>query len=174
MIGQIYTVAFAFSRNVAGAPNPATATVSAGGQTFDVSAANDGSFGSGHAMRWQTGSFNFTGNGSPTTLALAATHGGNGGVFFDKISVTTGGIQVTAVPEPATWALTILGFGLTGAVLRRQRALAVGAVGADAPPAQRDQGEVPAGGRGFYPGRIAEWAATPSPASRELPQGVHL
>lgn len=28
-----------------------------------------------------------------------------------------------AVPEPATWALTILGFGLTGAALRRRRSI---------------------------------------------------
>lgn len=125
VLGQIYNVSFAFSRNVAGAPDPATATVSAGGRSFDVSAANDGSFGSGYAMRWQTASFSFTGNGSPTSIVLAATQGGNGGVFFDKVSVATDGIRVAAVPEPAMWTLTILGFGLTGAALRRQRALAV-------------------------------------------------
>ena len=125
VLGQVYNVSFAFSRNVAGAPNPATATVSAGGQTFDVSAANDGSFGSGHAMRWQTAGFSFTGNGSPTSIVLAAGHGSNGGVFFDKVSVATSGIRVAAVPEPTMWGLMILGFGLTGAALRRQRALAV-------------------------------------------------
>ncbi|MBS0334781.1 MAG: PEPxxWA-CTERM sorting domain-containing protein, partial [Proteobacteria bacterium] len=29
-----------------------------------------------------------------------------------------------AAPEPATWALTIAGFGLAGAALRRRRAVA--------------------------------------------------
>jgi len=125
VIGQLYTVSFAFSRNVAGAPDPATATVSAGGHTFDVSAANDGAFGSGYAMRWQTASFSFTGDGSPTTLSLAATQGGNGGVFFDKISVVTDGVHTTPVPEPAMWTLMIGGMGLTGAMLRRRRALAL-------------------------------------------------
>ncbi|MBU6166772.1 MAG: PEP-CTERM sorting domain-containing protein [Alphaproteobacteria bacterium] len=33
-------------------------------------------------------------------------------------------ISTAAVPEPASWALLIAGFGLTGATLRRRRALA--------------------------------------------------
>ncbi len=37
----------------------------------------------------------------------------------DNVSVTTG-----AVPEPASWALLIAGFGLVGGALRRRRALA--------------------------------------------------
>jgi hypothetical protein len=32
---------------------------------------------------------------------------------------------LTAIPEPGTWLLTIVGFGLTGAALRRRRATAV-------------------------------------------------
>jgi hypothetical protein len=33
----------------------------------------------------------------------------------------------SAVPEPASWALMIVGFGLTGAALRRRHAAAVNA-----------------------------------------------
>jgi hypothetical protein len=33
-------------------------------------------------------------------------------------------VTITAVPEPATWAMMITGFGLAGAALRRRRALA--------------------------------------------------
>jgi hypothetical protein len=116
--GRLYTVAFAYSRNVAGAPNPALALVSAGGESLNVSAANNAAFGSGHNMQWKTDGFTFVGTGQATKLTLAAGHGGNGGVFFDDVSVSG------AVPEPATWALMIGGFGLAGAALRRRRAVA--------------------------------------------------
>jgi hypothetical protein len=39
------------------------------------------------------------------------------------LTIGVGG--VAAVPEPASWAMLIAGFGLTGAVLRRRRVLAV-------------------------------------------------
>jgi hypothetical protein len=121
VIGQTYTVSFAYSRNAAGAPDPATADVSAGGQVFHVSAANDPNlFGWGGHMLWQTGSFTFTGTGHDT-LQLMATVPGNGGVFFDNVSVTGG------VPEPASWTLMICGFGLAGASLRRRRGVAAAA-----------------------------------------------
>ena len=49
------------------------------------------------------------------SIVLTATVGGNGGVFFDNLSVTGG------VPEPAVWAMMLAGFGLMGAALRRRR-----------------------------------------------------
>jgi hypothetical protein len=121
IVGQVYNAAFAYSRNAAGAPNPATADVSVGGEVFHVIAANDPSlYGTANHMLWQTGAFSFVGTGHDT-IQLAATIGGNGGVFFDDISITAG------VPEPATWALMIGGFGLVGASLRRRRTLVVAA-----------------------------------------------
>jgi hypothetical protein len=117
ILGEMYTVSFAYSRNAASAPNPATATVSAGGSFLDVVAANDGSFGSANNFLWKTGSFTFVGTGNTETISLAATIPGNGGVFFDNVSVSG------AVPEPATWALMIGGFGMAGATLRRRRAM---------------------------------------------------
>jgi hypothetical protein len=53
-----------------------------------------------------------------------------GPVRIGAVNVIRGNYQITlsniesAVPEPASWALLITGFGLTGAMLRRRRALA--------------------------------------------------
>jgi hypothetical protein len=46
------------------------------------------------------------------------------GKYNDLLGLTLDGFSIRAVPEPATWALMILGFGGVGAVLRRRRALA--------------------------------------------------
>jgi len=122
--GQTYNVSYLFSRNPANAPSLATATVSAGGFTQVVTAINDGSFGGNYSMLWKTGGFSFVGDGNAATIRLAATIPGNAGVFFDHVSVTTAD-RGGAVPEPATWALMIGGFGLAGAALRRRRAAVV-------------------------------------------------
>ncbi len=55
------------------------------------------------------------------TLSLQATRlfapaRGVASQYFDNVS-----LDVTAVPEPATWAMMIVGFGMTGASLRRRR-----------------------------------------------------
>lgn len=122
VVGQTYTVSFAYSRNAAGAPDPATADVSAGGQVIHVTSPNDPSlFGTVGSMLWQTGSFTFVGTGYDT-LVLTSTVPGNGGVYFDDFVVSG-----PAVPEPTTWTLMILGFGGAGALLRRRRAMGLAA-----------------------------------------------
>lgn len=116
--GASYTVSFAYSRNAAGAPSTVTADVTAGGQVVHVSAADDHNlFGYGGHMLWQTGAFTFTGSGHDT-ISLAATIPGNAGVFFDDISVQG---PLAGVPEPASWAMMLVGFGGLGAMLRRRR-----------------------------------------------------
>jgi hypothetical protein len=44
----------------------------------------------------------------------------------DSLGGYVDNIRLTAVPEPATWAMMIMGFGAAGALLRRRRALAAG------------------------------------------------
>lgn len=51
------------------------------------------------------------------------------GVSFSSpsgIALTQGAFPGTGVPEPASWAMLIAGFGLVGAALRRRRTLAAG------------------------------------------------
>src|SRR5688572_9870483 len=63
ILGRLYTVSFAFSRNPANAPFNASATVSAGGESLNVTALGDGSFGSLSNMGWERGAFTFEGTG---------------------------------------------------------------------------------------------------------------
>jgi hypothetical protein len=113
-IGQKYDVSFAYSRNAAGAPDPATAFATAGGSTLDISAANDASFGSAGAMLWKPAGFSFTASAVQSTLTFTSTVGGSGGVFLDSISVT-------AVPEPETYALMLAGLASVACIARRRR-----------------------------------------------------
>jgi len=60
-----------------------------------------------------------TGTAAPSTLYFGVTDGqysDNGGQYR---------ITISNVPEPASWALLIAGFGLTGAALRRRRQVAI-------------------------------------------------
>ena len=92
----------------------------------------------------QTGSFSFTiantfgqvqnPDGSFRTVTEGANYG-RGGLY--QLSATGAPftlqhdigfrsyVDVAAVPEPATWAMLILGFGLTGAALRGRREVAL-------------------------------------------------
>ena len=61
------------------------------------------------------------------TVARLAVPGSLFAVVNDSFHSNNGGafrVEVTAVPEPAGWAMLIAGFGLTGAVMRRRRAAA--------------------------------------------------
>ena len=75
----------------------------------------EGGFGAGHLTVGGETTTNFHNGGDPFQLRVnELTHAALGG---------TGG----AVPEPASWALMIGGFGMAGAALRRRRAVAVAA-----------------------------------------------
>ncbi len=61
---------------------------------------------------WTKYTLNFT--GTARSIGLAGS-----GTYFDNVTLGAPG-----VPEPASWALLIAGFGLTGAAMRRQRRVA--------------------------------------------------
>jgi hypothetical protein len=53
--------------------------------------------------------------------AWALAFGGNGPQIHNANTIATGGF-VSGVPEPASWGMMLVGFGLAGAVVRRRRA----------------------------------------------------
>ena len=61
---------------------------------------------------WSAGDF-----GGGPTYGLGVTDGRSVLDYVDS------GVSLSAVPEPATWALMIAGFGMVGAVTRRRQGL---------------------------------------------------
>jgi hypothetical protein len=58
---------------------------------------------------------------------------GTGGIVFGSgppaatLTIAGGTVIAPGVPEPATWGLLVVGFGLTGALMRRRQAVVVAA-----------------------------------------------
>jgi hypothetical protein len=71
---------------------------------------------------WKSTTFQFVADGASDTLSFLAL-----GSTVDTLPpfALLDGVSVTAVPEPATWALMILGFGGMGAMIRNRRRKAV-------------------------------------------------
>ena len=68
-----------------------------------------------------TYSYSFVANNSGTfQLGFQTLSADNIGPVLDNVLVS----QAGGVPEPATWALLIAGFGMVGATMRRRRAIA--------------------------------------------------
>lgn len=66
---------------------------------------------------FQTYSYNFVASDTGTmTFSIGTTSQDNVGPLLDNIS-----LNISAVPEPATWALMIGGFALAGVSLRRRK-----------------------------------------------------
>ena len=111
-IGQTYTVNFVYSNNPGGAPNPDRAEVKIDGSVLDT-IQHYGATSSD--LNWKTFSETFVATGLTTTLSFAQIDNCcNGGILLDSVNVS-------AVPEPATWAMMILGFFGVGFVGYRRK-----------------------------------------------------
>ena len=115
--GQTYTISFGMAGNGdngSGAPYVLEASFGGSTQTFSVLPVTP----------FQTMSFAVTAAESGTTrlqfTALPGYQPNYWGAILDDVSVTTPDPVGAAVPEPATWATMIGGFGLIGRAMRRR------------------------------------------------------
>lgn len=115
--GVAYNVRFFLSGNPDGPPVIKLADVQATDNPL-ASYAFDRTGNSRPNMLWKPYIYKFTATGTSTTLTFTGGSGTAFGAALDNVSVA-------AVPEPATWAMMILGFGFAGFAMRRRQAVRV-------------------------------------------------
>jgi choice-of-anchor C domain-containing protein len=120
--GQTYRVTFDLAGNPAGTPVEKTLTTTAGATV--VLSSFDTTGRSLTNMGWTPVSFLFTATSSQETLTFQSTTTGisNNDQFPTAFGPALDNVSVTAVPEPATWAMLILGFVSIGLVAYRKKA----------------------------------------------------
>ncbi len=107
---QWYTLSFMYSHNLFAGLTSASADIFIN-NIFFGSVTHTG--GSNSDLAWTAFSGDFLATGTTTNLRFVNTAGStNEGVFLDAINVA-------AVPEPATWAMMLVGFGGMGLAMRR-------------------------------------------------------
>lgn len=113
--GKRYLLSFAFSHNLFGGSSTASGNYSVGSIAGSVTHVG----GSTSDLKWNTFRKAFVAGEGPTSkLSFSGVQSGdNAGLLIDAVSIS-------AVPEPSTWAMLIIGFGVAGAALRRRRASA--------------------------------------------------
>lgn len=117
VLGQSYAVDF----DLAGNPD---GTI----KHLEVSATGNPTLGymfdtAGHdttSMGWTTERYAFTATGAFTDLTFTSLDDSVAGPALDNVRLE-GGSATPAVPEPASWAMMVIGFGAVGGVLRRQQ-----------------------------------------------------
>lgn len=118
--GQVYSVNYWLSGNPDGGDPLKWGLISAVNGGVIASATFLGLQGANHGtMNYENWNFEFAATGPSTTLTFASNPSeGFFGAVLDSVSVS-------AVPEPSTWAMLLLGFFGLGGVLRRNRKTSV-------------------------------------------------
>ena len=116
VVGKDYLVSFDWAAaQQFGFSGPTTEQwlVSLGGQTIGTSVYQNANHG---FSGWMHETFRFTFDGANNTLSFLAVGTPNGLPPFSLLD----GVSAAAVPEPATWALMLIGFGAVGFAARRR------------------------------------------------------
>lgn len=109
--GQVYDISFWLSGNPDGGSTTKVGTVSGGtAQSFSYTLSGTNSLSN---MNWKEFHYVFTALGATALLTFSSGTGDAYGPALDNVSIA-------AVPEPATWGMMILGFGLAGGAMRRR------------------------------------------------------
>ncbi len=118
VLGKLYSFSFRYTGNVRLTPSAQTvaATITDGSSTILDTGSIAAPDGVGNSSNWQLFSGSFVGTGNPLTVTFSGTGAGNEGAALDDV-------QISAAPEPSTWLMMILGFGLVGGALRRRRGM---------------------------------------------------
>lgn len=115
-----YQLSFYLSGNPDGGLGTKTVEVKVGDQDmmvpYTITAANSLS-----DMNYTLESIIFHSSGGGDILSFLSQDAGHFGAVI-------GGISIASVPEPATWMMLILGFGLTGSLLRKNRGKSIGLI----------------------------------------------
>lgn len=119
--GQTYVVSFDLAGNPAGGPQPKLITVSTDEAVFNASF-NSSSTSLG-SMGWKPESFTFVAAGTSDTLTFASNTTGFSGneTYPTAFGPALDNVSVAPVPEPATWAMMIIGFAGVGFLAYRRR-----------------------------------------------------
>ncbi len=117
--GQTYRLTFDVSGNPDRYSNAARiVTIKAGGATIGTTQYDLGPTNTRGNMLWSSRSLTFIATGALTDIVFTGTSDDPAnccwGAALDNVSVT-------AVPEPATWAMMIIGFGAAGSMVRTAR-----------------------------------------------------
>ena len=113
IVGVTYNVQFMLAGNPDGGPQTKVLSTVASGNLPQINSFNIANS-TLSDMKWIPVTYSFVAGADTTTLAFTSGTQTAFGPALDAVSVT-------AVPEPTTWALMLVGFGLIGGVMRRTR-----------------------------------------------------
>jgi choice-of-anchor C domain-containing protein len=113
VVGQLYNISFWLAGNTDGAPTTKSVEVGATGAASSIFTFDTTGFSAPANMGWKNYNYQFAATSASTTLSFGSLDATAFGASLDNVSVS-------AVPEPATWAMMLLGIGLIGGVMRRR------------------------------------------------------